>query len=62
MFKLEIKTDNAAFAEDWQSEVSRLLRAVADRLDRDDGRNDRLNGACCDVNGNIVGFWGKEAD
>jgi len=56
-FDLKIHCDNAAF-EDWQSEVSRILRDLADRLDRDAGRDDAPGGYLLDINGNRVGDWG----
>ena len=58
MFRIEIKTDNAAFADHAPNEVARILRALADKLD------------CChglpsyaplhDLNGNKVGFAQEE--
>ena len=57
-FVVRMETDNDAF-EDWHTEVARILRDVADQLDRDDGRSGFPGGACLDVNGNYVGFWQK---
>ena len=34
MFKLEIETRNAAFVDDPRNEVARILRVVADKLER----------------------------
>ncbi len=53
MFTLKIETENAAFAEDGSSEVARILRDVASRLDR--GETD---GRVRDANGNTVGDFG----
>ena len=58
-FTLEIECENAIF-EDWQTEVARILRGVADRLDRLDGRQDQITGNILDLNGNTVGSWEKE--
>jgi hypothetical protein len=57
-FRLEIATDNAAF-EEWQAETARILREIADTLDRDDGRSDPAGagGFVRDINGNKVGTW-----
>lgn len=54
-FKLKIKTDNAAFAEDGndgKNEVARILREIADKLE--DGCD---VGFPRDINGNKVGEW-----
>jgi len=56
MIALAIETDNAAFAEESGTEVARMLRALADRLD---GR-DLLPGEAgnlLDINGNTVGHF-----
>lgn len=50
MFKLTIKTDNAAFTDDPDAEVARILRAAADRVE-----NGEMPGALRDINGNTVG-------
>jgi hypothetical protein len=60
VFSMLIYTDNAAFEHDWQSEVSRILRDVADRLERQTGVNDPAGGTCLDINGNKVGYWHKQ--
>lgn len=52
MFKLTIKTDNAAFEDDEGAECARILRNIAERLDRGE-----KCGLCVDVNGNHVGEW-----
>jgi hypothetical protein len=53
MFRLEMKTDNAAF-EEWAApmEIARILRDVANRLE-----DDQLIGPCRDINGNNVGQY-----
>lgn len=69
MFKLSIKTGNAAFCDpttgeesswDENHEVARILREIADKID--DGRRE---GKAIDYNGNSVGeftFYEKGAD
>ena len=52
MLKLEIDTDNNAFAEDCQGEVVRLLRKVASRIERGE-----LACAIRDINGNVCGMF-----
>lgn len=54
-FKLKIKTDNAAFAEDGnggKNEVARILREIAEKLEA--GYD---VGSARDINGNKVGEW-----
>ena len=48
-FRIDIGTSNAAFKDD-PGELARLLRKVADRLDRGD-----KDGRIVDINGNVVG-------
>lgn len=50
MFRLEIDTDNAAF--EYPSELGRLLREVADKLDAG-----KVSGKVRDINGNTCGKW-----
>jgi hypothetical protein len=52
-FILTVKTTNAAFEDDAPTEVARLLRDVAERLE--DGS---VSGKMRDVNGNTVGDFG----
>jgi len=52
MFRLEIDTDNAAFYP-WTTEVARLLRVAAARIDR----SGDTDGSLRDTNGNTVGVW-----
>ena len=49
---IEMKLDNAAFAEDARFEVARILKEYADRIESGAG----LNAVIRDVNGNKVGF------
>lgn len=54
MFKLELKTGNAAFEDCPQREVARiLLEIVSDIMDY----NQKESGSCVDINGNVVGKW-----
>jgi hypothetical protein len=52
MFTLKFSTDNAAFADDMHGEAARILRKIADQLDRGD-----LARVIVDLNGNRVGSW-----
>lgn len=53
--KLTIRTDNAAFEPDRGAELARILRKLADRVEREDqpGRGEEWK--VLDVNGNTVG-------
>jgi hypothetical protein len=54
-FKINIKTDNAAFSKEEggpHAEVARLLREVAERVE-----NGEDYGSVMDINGNSVGRW-----
>ena len=62
MFKLEMKTGNAAFADPYTGEesswdecheVARILREIAEDID-----NGKRYGSCIDYNGNNVGKYG----
>jgi hypothetical protein len=57
MFKLEIKTDNAAFTDDRNEEIARILIEVARKL-----RNGEEYGSCMDYNGNKAGTFEIEED
>jgi hypothetical protein len=58
MFKLEIETDNSAFADDAGAELARILRAVAGTAERHLIRGLQPTGATLhDSNGNRVGSW-----
>lgn len=50
MFTLTFKTQNEAF--DSGVEVSRILRAIAEKVDKD-----YSEGTVMDINGNTVGQW-----
>lgn len=51
-FKLEFKTDNAAFSDGWEIEAARILREVADKVERGHtAANVR------DYNGNTIGHF-----
>lgn len=53
-FKLQIACDNAAFEDDRATELARILRDLASRLER----GEKLEGPGCivrDINGNFVG-------
>lgn len=51
-FVFEIDTGNAAFEEDKQAEVQRILKNAMSRVEA--GHTD---GLCFDCNGNKVGRW-----
>jgi len=52
MFKLKFSTANAAFDPDARGEIMRILRVVAQHIERGEDC-----GVCRDVNGNTVGKW-----
>ncbi len=52
MFKLTVKTDNAAFEDNAQAELRRILQEIARTLN---GLDD--SGKVYDINGNHVGDW-----
>lgn len=54
MFRLEIKTDNDAFSDLPEMEVARILRDLADRLERN-GMPGRTSLRLYDLCGNNVG-------
>lgn len=61
-FKLEFKTDNAAFHEDeyaMAEEVSSILKGVAEKIAAADGTTE---GPVRDTNGNTVGKWSLTED
>ena len=60
MFKIEIETDNDAFADHAPSEVAKILRALADKLDHCRGLPGYV--PLHDPNGNKVGFAQEETD
>lgn len=50
MLKVEIKTDNAAFSDNSNAELARILRELAKRIE-----NGEQHGRLRDLNGNKVG-------
>lgn len=52
MFKIEIETGNAAFEDDRNMELARILRQIAERLE-----NGENAGRVLDINGNKVGSF-----
>lgn len=52
-FRLQFDTDNAAFMPDDMIESARILRTIADAMDK----HGRDHGNCVDSNGNKVGRW-----
>jgi hypothetical protein len=60
MFKIEIETDNAAFADHAPGEVARILRALADKLDFCHSLPSYA--PLYDLNGNKAGFAQEEID
>ncbi len=59
MFTLRIETENAAFAENLGGELARVLRDVADRLERSTCYDESI---LFDANGNRVGNYTLEVD
>jgi hypothetical protein len=57
-FRVGITTDNAAFAGMPEMEIARILRRLADRLERDGVPEDDDRWPMMDVNGNRVGVAG----
>jgi hypothetical protein len=55
MFKIEIETGNAAFEDDRNMELARILRQIAERLE-----NGEDAGRVLDINGNKVGSFEME--
>lgn len=60
MFELKIRTDGATFEDDPRPEVGRILRRIADRIERGEDRIGRGDGTpkyrtVFDINGNDVG-------
>jgi cytochrome c-type biogenesis protein CcmH/NrfF len=49
-FSISIDCDNAAFKDDAHSEIARILRVVATKLEQG-----QTEGTCMDYNGNRVG-------
>lgn len=53
-FVVDITCENEAFADEVFVETARILRAVADSLDK----ANQSAGRCLDINGNTVGNFG----
>ena len=59
-FRLEFRTDTAAFGEDdteCSAEIARILRATANRIE---SGWDAIAGPVMDINGNRIGAWVME--
>lgn len=54
MFKAEFSTENDAFADAPAHESARILREIADKLERGESLG---GGAIRDANGNTCGHW-----
>jgi hypothetical protein len=52
MFRIEFETDNAAFGEVLDYEVSRILKEIAGKIE-----GGRAGGSVLDINGNVIGEW-----
>lgn len=52
MFKIEFETENAAFADNFNGEVERILLTIAKAV-----KEGRKGGFIRDTNGNKVGTW-----
>lgn len=59
-FRLQFKTDNAAFADNPCEEAARILREVAGRLESHAMNGGYPYGIARDLNGNRVGDWAME--
>jgi hypothetical protein len=58
-FDLHFSTENAAFEDAPLTEVARILRNLADRVERITGGYPA--GTVVDVNGNTIGHWSHNA-
>jgi hypothetical protein len=58
-FSLQFRMNNSAFAEDPAFEVARILREIADKVERGDGFiiGDAHMRPICDFNGNRIGEY-----
>ncbi len=52
MLKIEVEPNNAAFADDPEGELARILRDIAKRIE-----NGESQGTVRDLNGNAVGWF-----
>lgn len=59
MFHLHIKLDNAAFGDEPEYEVARILKALADDVLLS-ATGSTHSGKARDANGNVVGSWSIE--
>ena len=64
MFKLQFKTDNAAFRDEYRGrEIARILTVLAESVwDEMLGEGGRTEGPIMDRNGNKVGEWSLAPD
>lgn len=53
-FTVTIRMDNAAFDDSPMTELGRIMRRLADDINRGDFATDDMT--LCDINGNAVGF------
>ncbi len=53
MFKLSFETGNAAFDETPATEIARILRDIARKVEQGESFGGRIR----DVNGNTIGLW-----
>lgn len=62
MFTISINTGNAAFKENLDEEIARILTELAERSIRHGYMIPSDTGKLRDVNGNTVGSWTLELD
>lgn len=55
MFRLQFRTGNAVFSNQPHHEIAKLLRLIADKIDRQSDY--RLDAKIMDANGNSIGNW-----
>lgn len=56
MIKIQLKTDDAAFQDNWQGELADVMADLTQRLQSAYERGDK-KGAIRDSNGNKIGTW-----
>ena len=54
MFKIEFKTGNAAFDDNFEGEATKILKNIIEKI-----QNGYEYGTISDTNGNKIGKWGK---
>lgn len=59
-FRLHVSCDNAAFEEGMATELARILRDVAERLERGEDCGSWVN--VRDINGNVVGSFALKSE